>query len=342
MALRQLHTHPITPPLSDWGDFNTPHSGAPKRTSDTDSTSTRSASPAQTPTPSTPPPGSVLRGTLDEIDIDLISITAPRHTVHRTPQHVASAPKRHIFTIMLTGESNWQPERASGTDPARLSAGQAAYWTSELPYRWEFSTPFQLLSLRVPYHVADYPAPALFPLSGHVFPTTHGFARYLIPFTEQILLDPHVLHQPTGSRIVQHLASMFTTMLAGELDELSPPDASRPAFDRLANYLATHLHEPLTLREVAAEHHMSPRYVQTLFQQRGSTFSEWVRSRRLQRAKLALADPQRAHVGIGAIGHECGFSDHGHFARAFRAQFHESPSSWRDRVLGTSQENPPA
>ncbi len=85
----------------------------------------------------------------------------------------------------------------------------------------------------------------------------------------------------------------------------------------------------LTVAALARRHGVTPRYIQMLFEAEGTTFSEFVRARRLARAHRMLSDPRHADRTIGAIACEAGFSDPSNFNHAFRRLYGVSPSDVR-------------
>ncbi|HYC94164.1 MAG TPA: helix-turn-helix transcriptional regulator [Sphingomicrobium sp.] len=85
----------------------------------------------------------------------------------------------------------------------------------------------------------------------------------------------------------------------------------------------------LSISAVAATHRISPRYVQMLFEDEGTSFSCWLRAGRLTLARRRLADPAHAHRSIASIAYDCGFSDLSWFNHAFRQAFGETPSDVR-------------
>jgi len=85
----------------------------------------------------------------------------------------------------------------------------------------------------------------------------------------------------------------------------------------------------LSVSAVAAAHRIGPRYVQLLFEQEGTGFTQWVREQRLALARRRLADPALAHRPIATIAYDCGFSDLSWFNHAFRQAFGETPSDVR-------------
>lgn len=76
---------------------------------------------------------------------------------------------------------------------------------------------------------------------------------------------------------------------------------------------------------------VTPRYVQRLFELDGTTFGEFLRNARLDRAREALAsdDPRT----VSAIAFDVGFGDLSHFNKAFRRRFGATPSDIRAAAL---------
>jgi AraC-like DNA-binding protein len=85
----------------------------------------------------------------------------------------------------------------------------------------------------------------------------------------------------------------------------------------------------LSLRRVADEEGVSPRYVQKLFASADETFSHYLRTRRLERCRTDLASPQHARLSISEICFRWGFNGSAHFSRAFRDQYGVSPREFR-------------
>jgi AraC-like DNA-binding protein len=89
----------------------------------------------------------------------------------------------------------------------------------------------------------------------------------------------------------------------------------------------------LTAGAVAGRHGITPRYVQRLFGQEGTTFSEFVLAQRLTQARRMLSDGLYAGWSITAIAFEAGFGDLSYFDRSFRRRYAASPSDVRKAAL---------
>lgn len=61
-------------------------------------------------------------------------------------------------------------------------------------------------------------------------------------------------------------------------------------------------------------------------------FADYVNGRRVEAAKVALADPEQALKPVSTIAYEHGFGSLGPFNRAFRAAFGVTPTAWRQQA----------
>jgi len=80
---------------------------------------------------------------------------------------------------------------------------------------------------------------------------------------------------------------------------------------------------------IAARQKVSPRYVQRLFDESGSIFTEYVMEQRLERAHRLLGDPRLCDRTMTAIAFAAGFNDLSHFQRRFRRRYGTPPPAFR-------------
>lgn len=83
------------------------------------------------------------------------------------------------------------------------------------------------------------------------------------------------------------------------------------------------------LDQLAARQGISPRYVQMLFEEAGTTFSDFALERRLDAARIMLTSPRYTTWSITAIALESGFGDISHFNRRFKRRYLTTPSDMR-------------
>lgn len=81
--------------------------------------------------------------------------------------------------------------------------------------------------------------------------------------------------------------------------------------------------------DLAARHHISVRYVHSLFRAIDTSPASYIREARLQAADRMLVNPRHDDRLVAAIGHELGFSDASTFVRAYRRRFAMTPTDRR-------------
>lgn len=92
--------------------------------------------------------------------------------------------------------------------------------------------------------------------------------------------------------------------------------------DKLAN-------PNLSVQAVAMRQGVSPRYVQILFEEEGTTFSQYVTGQRLALAYRLLTDVRFADRSITSVAFDVGFGDLTYFNRVFRRCYGGTPSEVR-------------
>lgn len=93
----------------------------------------------------------------------------------------------------------------------------------------------------------------------------------------------------------------------------------------------------LSLEWVATRHNISPRYVRALFEQEGTSFSDYLLELRLQRAFDQLTSPRHTRSTVSAIAYGAGFNNLSWFYRAFKQRFAAAPGDVRQQHTETAQ-----
>ncbi|OJZ75380.1 AraC family transcriptional regulator [Mycobacterium paraffinicum] len=143
------------------------------------------------------------------------------------------------------------------------------------------------------------------------------------------LAGPDTAHQPL---VVAGLAPL----LAGALLECYPSNvteldlANEPALPETlkdaVSFIHRHAAGDVSINDVAAAVHLTPRAVQYLFRrQLGSTPTEYMRRVRLSRAHQDLLAGTPAHTTVTEIAQRWGFAHTGRFAVLYRQTYGQSP-----------------
>jgi len=85
----------------------------------------------------------------------------------------------------------------------------------------------------------------------------------------------------------------------------------------------------LDLKQLAKRQGISTRYIQILFEESGTTFTEFALARRLEFARAILTSPRYRTWSVTAIALEAGFGDISHFNRCFKRRYSMTPTDMR-------------
>lgn len=96
------------------------------------------------------------------------------------------------------------------------------------------------------------------------------------------------------------------------------------------------LNVTLDLERIAKRQGISSRYIQMLFEENGTTFSEFVLERRLDVARTMLCSPRYDKWSVTAIAFEAAFGDISYFNRSFKRRYLMTPSDMRAHARRSS------
>ncbi|MCR2807672.1 response regulator [Paenibacillus soyae] len=97
---------------------------------------------------------------------------------------------------------------------------------------------------------------------------------------------------------------------------------------RVAGYIEAHIHENVTVKQLAELHHLNASYLSVLFKKStGKTISEFVQETRMNRAMELLRDP---HVKVYEVAEQVGFQTAAYFAYLFKKTTGYTPQEYRD------------
>jgi len=93
------------------------------------------------------------------------------------------------------------------------------------------------------------------------------------------------------------------------------------AITRAVLYVDRHFRQPLTLKAVAAQAHLSRNYFSGRFRDvTGTSFQTYLQQRRLHFARSLLAS---SRLGMSEVCHASGCNSVSHFSRAYRLRYGE-------------------
>jgi AraC-like DNA-binding protein len=171
---------------------------------------------------------------------------------------------------------------------------------------------------------------------GHTIPKQIAPLKLLATYVEALLAEPAPPTHEFGQLAVAHIydlaaLAMGATRDAAEIAKNRGLTVAR--LREIKTYIAVNLSRvDLSVVEIARTQRVTRRYIQMLFETEATTFSEFVRNARLNKARQMLLDPRLADRPISTIAFGAGFSDLSYFNKAFRSRFGGTPSDVRAAV----------
>lgn len=159
-----------------------------------------------------------------------------------------------------------------------------------------------------------------------------------ITWQNQTLANPDLQHL-----IVSHLYDLMAVTIGATRDAAEDAKTRGVYAARLLAIkqdISRYLDRPdLSVSALAARHRCTPRLVQRAFEIEGTTFTEYVLTQRLERARGMLVDPRFRDEKISTIAYDCGFADLSYFNRVFRRSYGASPSDVRAQTRWAARDS---
>jgi AraC-like DNA-binding protein len=175
----------------------------------------------------------------------------------------------------------------------------------------------------------------LYDRTGRVIPAETDALRLLAGHVQMLTGQEPFRTPETCDVVTRHLSDLLALSLGatGDAAEMARAGGAQAArLKAIQIYVERHAANPqLSSDTVAAKFRLSPRSLQRLFEDTGTTFSEFLRDARLTRAYAALGGAEMPGRSISDIALACGFGDISYFNRSFRARYGIAPSDIRKR-----------
>ncbi|EHR52180.1 DNA-binding domain-containing protein, AraC-type [Saccharomonospora marina XMU15] len=267
-------------------------------------------------------------------DVSVYDIAATPHVVRRTPELISDNDKRYYkLSLQLAGPAILEQDGRR----AELRPGDLAIYDTHRPYTLALPEHNQAMVVMFPHELVDLPRDEIARVTAVRFPSDTGLGRVINPFFVELGRNMDQLAGRHASRLVHSALDLLVTMLSQELHRRQDP-ATNPARSlarEVREYILAHLGDhDLTPSAIAQAHYISIRHLYTIFSAEGQRLSVWIRSRRLEHIRRELADPLLADRPVSWVAARWGLPDAAHFSRLFKAEYGESPTAYRERIVG--------
>lgn len=258
--------------------------------------------------------------------------------VSSSPQTISGACRATPPSLWLAVPVEGVFQFNDGADLVQLRSGDILYGPAGRDSTLKLPEHFVMLYIRIPQSV-------LYPrlLNLQVLPPGTLTGRLAVDRIFSGLLRAIVddLDALTDDEIrpVEVALSEFVVASLAESAALSCFDvAGASNFHRVLQAIELQLGDgDLTLHRIADQQRVSTRYIQKLLQQAGTSFSQYLRQRRLEHCQADLASNKHRHLSISEICFRWGFNDAAHFSRSFGAKYGMTPRAYRQIHLGKAE-----
>ncbi|MEE4451538.1 acetamidase/formamidase family protein [Novosphingobium resinovorum] len=222
---------------------------------------------------------------------------------------------------------------SSGDREVEIGEGDMVYGGGDTRCRIAMEGDFRLLIVKVPHSLPALKSRSQLPteISDLIADTAVGrmMSSLLRTVADTILDISDDQIRPVELALPEMIAA--TLLDRAPAKQLGGAAGGRAAIlERVFQSIEMRLSDPnLNTHQIAAEHNISPRYLQKLFESHGESFGHYVKLRRLERCRLDLGSPLHAQRSISEILFQWGFNDSASFSRAFREQYGMSPREYR-------------
>lgn len=207
-----------------------------------------------------------------------------------------------------------------------VSAGNMVLYEGSQPFSLDYLTPHESITFKI----------SQASLHARLRSPTALTARSLAGNRGMGLLAASAMRDSTvlgdfGPSMAQRAGSAILELIAATIDvelQQTPALSARHnvLLDNIKRYMLRNLEDTeLTIDKIALRHNVTPRTVNRLFAQVGTTAIRWLWHQRLIASHKALSEGRVSLVSDVAMSH--GFSDFSHFSRSFKKMFGICPNT---------------
>lgn len=265
--------------------------------------------------------------------VRVVHTSAPRGAVGRTPKLIRSSDPELCWLLLQLRERNVLEQ---GDRQAALGAGDFAFADLSRPCRVAGSM-LESVHVVIPRALLPLRDRQISELAGSGFPGRRADGALVSTLMRQVVTDLDAYEGQGGVRVGGAVLDLIIAALSARVgrEVAVPPESHRRTLlVRIHAFIEERLGAPdLSPPAIAAAHHISTRYLHRLFESEGQSVSSWVRSRRLERCRRDLLNPELVERPVSAIARRWGFFHPAHFSRVFRDVYGVTPTEYRR--LGT-------
>ncbi|WP_296247886.1 helix-turn-helix domain-containing protein [Pseudomonas sp. UBA4194] len=261
-------------------------------------------------------------------ELSVVDVCAQQQTVVRDARRIGFSNEEYVLlSLAREGRSLVLQEGRE----ASLAAGDFAIYDTRRPYRLHFDGAFRQTVVQIPRASLQRRVGNLEYLTALRMSRNNPLERLVFDFLQGLSSLDNQLDDLHQLRLGEHGMDLLAMALAERSKgQLSQGSRRTALLFRIKDHVHAHLgNAELSLADISARFGISPRYINSLFQQEQTSFGRYLLASRLTACARDLREPALARRQISEIAYRWGFSDMAHFSRVFRAQYGEAAREYR-------------
>lgn len=265
-------------------------------------------------------------------DVHLFDMATGPHDVVRTAELVARDTGAYCkLSLQLEGAV----ELTQDGRTCVLEPGDLGLYVADRPYRLHYERAQHCLVITFPQSFVQLTPAQVARVTATRVNHDRGLGRVAAPMFRELAENLDILQGPHAMRLVRSALDMLVSVLSSEVLAAGGHGPEDLLVQQASAYIEDHLDDPdLSPGKIARALYVSVRQLHSRFAAQDLTVSAFVRARRLEGIRQGLGDPLLRAETVNAISTRYGLLDPAHVSKAFKAEFGETPSSYRRRVLG--------
>jgi AraC-like DNA-binding protein len=257
--------------------------------------------------------------------LNLIEASASSAKISRTGEHLADGNDDAVLAINRAGIA----VVSSGGREEVLREHEAILMLGNEPTSFYRATHGQSFTIRMPRAMLRSIASDAEDSIMRLIPRNRSALGLLARYASWLLRTGTSLDAELLNLSERHIQDLFALTVGASSDfkEVARTRGLRAARLKLAKaYIIENCHRrEISVGSVSAHLCVTPRYLQRLFEDDGTTFSEFLVTQRLARAHRQLCQADSVHAAISTIAYDAGFGDLSYFNRRFRRLYGVTP-----------------
>lgn len=253
--------------------------------------------------------------------------SANAHVIERTAETVRAFPCESVFVNIVRTGGTFMYQRGHCM---KVQAGEMLVYDARHPYLLGGAPSFELIHVDIPVALFQSRlarADMSRPLHISAGDGTNRLYQRTLSALLMALLDGRTSSSEATDGLDQQVCDLLGALVGQATGQASLSALSAGHLLAAKAYVEEHLIDAaLCSQDVAIAIGISERHLRRLFAVQDTSLTDYVFTRRLERAHAALRDPQQRSATVAETAYRCGFASHAHFSRAFKQRFGVTPS----------------